>query len=64
MSPCAQAPKGRVDNLSRFREEFGPGDAEDRRGDRERLHKVDEAHWERFEGNNEDHFRFGIQVAA
>ena len=62
LAPGAQAPKGRVDNLGRFREEFGPGDQEDRRADRERLGKTGEDHWERFEGNNEDHFRIGIQL--
>jgi len=62
LSPCAQAPKGRVDNMSRFREEFGPGDSEDRRSDRDKLMKVGLDHWERFEGNIEDHFRLGIQM--
>ena len=62
LSPNAQAPQGRVDNLGRFREEFGPGDQEDRQRDRERLLKVGQDHWERFEGNVEDHFRIGIQM--
>ena len=44
--------------------QFGPGDQEDRRSDKDRLFKVGEDHWERFEGNNEDHFRLGIQVMS
>ena len=44
------------------REEYGPGDVDDRCADKERLLKVDEAHWERFAGNNEDHFRIGLQM--
>ena len=53
-----------MDNLGRFREEFGPGSSEERRSDKDRLQKVGEDHWERFEGNTEDHFRVGIQVNA
>lgn len=61
--PAARAPRGRTDGEDRFEEEFGPGPAAERRADRERLTAAGgEEHWERFEGNVDDHFRVGIQL--
>lgn len=43
-------------------QEFGGGDKEDVESDREKLGKVGQDHLERFGGNADDHFRFGIQL--
>jgi U3 small nucleolar RNA-associated protein 25 len=61
--PAARAPRGRTDGEDRFEAEFGPGPAAERRADRERLTAAGgEEHWERFEGNVDDHFRVGVQL--
>lgn len=60
--PGATPPAGRVDGEERFKEEFGPGDKAEREADTDRLGKVGPDHFERFHGNNDDHFRFGIQL--
>ena len=52
----------RVDGEDRFKEEFGPGDKDEIAEDKERLGRIGPDHHERFGGNNDDHFRFGIQL--
>ena len=63
LCPSARAPRGRVDGEERFEAEFGPGGRAERAADRERLVAAGgEEHWERFEGNVDDHFRVGLQL--